>query len=67
MLITQNLSCVRAGNIIFENMGFCLQPGALLLLKGPNGSGKTTLLKILAGLLPIKILAGLLPADSGDI
>lgn len=58
MLISQNLRSVRGGNIIFEDLGFCLQPGALLLLKGSNGSGKTTLLKILAGLLP---------PDSGDI
>jgi heme exporter protein A len=31
-------------------MGFCLQEGALLLVKGANGSGKTSLLDILAGI-----------------
>lgn len=52
MLICENIRCVRADNVVFANMGFCLQEGALLLLKGANGSGKTTLLKILSGLLP---------------
>jgi|CXWL01.1.fsa_nt_gi heme exporter protein A len=58
MLICQNLSCVRGNSIIFEHLGFCLQEGTLLLLKGANGSGKTSLLSILSGLMP---------ADSGDI
>lgn len=52
MLICENLRCIRGDRLIFEHLGFCLQEGSLLLLKGPNGSGKTTLLKILAGLLP---------------
>jgi heme exporter protein A len=51
MLICENLRCVRGDNVIFDHLGFCLQEGALLLLKGANGSGKTTLLKILSGLM----------------
>lgn len=51
MLICNNLRCIRGSNVIFAHLGFCLQEGALLLLKGANGSGKTTLLKILSGLL----------------
>ncbi len=58
MLICENLRCIRGDRIIFEHLGFCLQEGSLLLLKGANGVGKTTLLKILSGLLP---------ADGGDI
>lgn len=58
MLICKNLRCVRGDSVIFDHLGFCLQAGTLLLLKGANGSGKTTLLKILSGLLQ---------ADSGDI
>ena len=53
MLIAQNLSCLRGDRIIFNQLGFCLQEGALLLLKGANGTGKTSLIKILAGLLPV--------------
>jgi len=52
MLIAEGLTCILNDRPIFRNVGFCLQPGALLLLKGANGSGKTTLLRLLAGLLP---------------
>jgi len=58
MLTCENIACQRGDRIIFKQLGFCLQEGTLLLLKGPNGSGKTSL---------IKILCGLLPADSGQI
>lgn len=58
MLACENVSCTRSDAVLFRNLGFCLQEGALLLLKGPNGCGKTSL---------IKILAGLLPADSGEV
>ncbi len=51
MLQCENLRCVRGDKVVFEHLGFCLQSGTLLLLKGANGSGKTTLLKILSGLL----------------
>ncbi|MDE3059778.1 MAG: cytochrome c biogenesis heme-transporting ATPase CcmA [Pseudomonadota bacterium] len=51
MLTACDLSCLRSDRMIFSGLGFCLQEGALLLLKGPNGSGKTSLLRILCGLL----------------
>lgn len=52
MLVADNLTCVLSERPIFKGLGFCLQPGALLLLKGANGSGKTSLLKVLSGMLP---------------
>lgn len=58
MLSCENLSCARDETPLFANIGFCLAPGALLLLKGPNGIGKTTLMRMLAGLIP---------ADSGQV
>lgn len=51
MLTAESLRCTRSERIIFNGLGFCLQPGALLLLKGPNGSGKTSLIKLLSGIL----------------
>jgi heme exporter protein A len=51
LLSCEDIGCTRGESVIFRDVGFCLQEGALLLLKGPNGSGKTTLLRILAGLM----------------
>jgi len=58
MLSCENLRVVRGEKLVFSGLGFSLQEGGILLLKGANGSGKTTL---------IKVLAGLLPADEGEI
>ncbi len=52
MLIAEDIACVLGERTIFKRLGFCLQPGALLLLKGANGSGKTSLIRILSGALP---------------
>ncbi len=51
MLIAENLSCIRGERVLFENLGFCLGEGGLLIIKGTNGAGKTSLLHILCGLL----------------
>ena len=47
----QKISFGYQGNTLFENVGYCLDEGGLLTIKGANGSGKTTLLKILTGLI----------------
>ena len=39
-----DLACVRGGRLVFEALGFRLEPGDALLLRGPNGTGKSTLL-----------------------
>lgn len=52
MLSCENIGCIRGEVPIFQQVGFSLQEGSLLLLKGPNGSGKTSLIKILTGLMP---------------
>lgn len=50
MLEAQDLVAQRGDAGLFAGVGFSLEPGAVLFVRGPNGSGKTTLLRILAGL-----------------
>jgi heme exporter protein A len=45
------LGCRRGEALIFEAVGFALEPGDALWLSGPNGSGKSSLLRLMAGLL----------------
>ncbi len=51
MLACENIACIRQEQLIFQNLGFCLPEGTILLLKGANGTGKTSLIRILCGLL----------------
>jgi heme exporter protein A len=46
-----NLTCIRGERVVFQNLGFSVEPGMALLLRGPNGSGKSTLLRLAAGFL----------------
>jgi heme exporter protein A len=50
MLETTALACERGGLRLFSDLGFALDGGGLLRVRGANGSGKTSLLRILAGL-----------------
>ena len=50
MLETSALACERGGLRLFSDLGFAVQAGGLLRVRGANGSGKTTLLRALAGL-----------------
>ena len=51
MLETHHLECVRGERRLFTDLGFALEPGTLLEVRGRNGSGKTSLLRMLCGLL----------------
>ncbi|MCU9848763.1 heme ABC exporter ATP-binding protein CcmA [Defluviimonas sp. WL0024] len=52
MLSVHDLAVSRGGIAILERVGFVLDPGEALVLRGPNGIGKTTLLRSIAGLQP---------------
>lgn len=51
-LIARHLTLARGGVPVVTGLGFTLEPGRALILRGPNGSGKTTLLRTIAGLQP---------------
>ena len=58
MLEVSNLKCIRGDRPLFDGVGFRLESGELLYLRGANGAGKTSLLRMLCGLSP---------AESGQI
>ncbi|MEY6431668.1 cytochrome c biogenesis heme-transporting ATPase CcmA [Thioalkalicoccus limnaeus] len=50
MLEVVDLACRRGDRRLFSAVGFRLEPGVLLHVRGRNGTGKTTLLRALCGL-----------------
>lgn len=46
----RGLECIRDDRVLFEDLGFAINPGEALVLEGRNGSGKTSLLRILCGI-----------------
>lgn len=49
-LEVSQLKCIRGERQLFDALGFRLQGGQLLYLRGANGAGKTSLLRLLCGL-----------------
>lgn len=50
-LQVSGLSCRRGERVLVTALDFLVEPGEIVLLRGPNGSGKTTLLLALAGIV----------------
>lgn len=71
MLEVSNLKCVRGERPLFDGVGFRLESGKLLYLRGANGAGKTSLLRILCGLSPAEsgqiLWNGVLIAEQADV
>jgi iron complex transport system ATP-binding protein len=49
----RELTVVRSGRRILDDVTVTLCPGGLTAIIGPNGSGKSTLLRVLAGVWPV--------------
>lgn len=65
LLAVRDLAVARGGLRLVESLSFSLDPGRVLVLRGPNGLGKTTLLRSLAGLQPV--VAGEVIGDPDDL
>ena len=63
-LCVQDLTCVRGGRTVFENLSFSVEKGTGLQLTGANGVGKSSLLRMLAGFLPAA--AGQITLEGAD-
>ena len=50
-LAFRNVTCVRGGRALFENLSFSIATGGAALVSGPNGVGKSSLIRLAAGLL----------------
>jgi ABC-type multidrug transport system ATPase subunit len=53
-VVAESLSVVIGGNVIFQDVSFVVQRGAVVLLLGANGVGKSTLLRCIAGLTSLR-------------
>lgn len=63
-LQVSGLSCRRGERVLVTDLDLLVEPGEIVLLRGPNGSGKTTLLLALAGI--VRPAAGHIAILGGD-
>ncbi len=63
LLAFVSVACERGGRVLFEDLGFALEPGGAVLVTGPNGAGKSSLIRVAAGLL--RPAAGAVAGEAG--
>jgi phospholipid/cholesterol/gamma-HCH transport system ATP-binding protein len=51
LVLVQNLTFLRSGRTIFDNISLTIPRGKITAIMGPSGTGKTTLLKLIGGQL----------------
>ena len=51
MLLAQDITLIRGGAAVLDDVSAQFEPGQITAICGPNGSGKSSLLMALAGLL----------------
>jgi branched-chain amino acid transport system permease protein len=67
-LAVRDLTILRNGTTVLQDVNFAVEPGQILRVLGPNGAGKTSLLLAIAGRLPAArgaILFGGTPSPRG--
>jgi heme exporter protein A len=63
-LSASDLACRRGGRDVFAGIGFSVESGQSLTIRGRNGAGKSSLLRMVAGLL--RVAAGRIALQGGD-
>lgn len=70
-LVADNVSCMRGGRLVLDELSFACDASSPLIVRGPNGSGKSTLLRAVAGLATLESgsirLSGHRSADEGGV
>lgn len=54
ILATNNVTVLRSGTKVVQDVSVSLESGQVLAVVGPNGAGKTTFMKAILGLLPFR-------------
>lgn len=53
MLKIENVTVMRGGRAVLQNISLLMKAGDRLVIRGVNGSGKTSLIKAVLGLMPL--------------
>ena len=49
MIGAENITLIRSGRRLLDDVSVDLKPGKVNVIIGPNGAGKSTLMKVLCG------------------